>query len=62
MSKAETKDETMTYSKAVEVLGFTTPKSLEANADYAAMLLRHLKLGAPLRIGAACRVLIEAAK
>jgi len=52
----------MSYSKACEILGFTTPKSLKENADLASSRLRCLAPNAPLRFGVACQVLINAAK
>jgi len=51
----------MTYDRACEVLGFTTPKSLAANAKLAAARLDRLAPGAPLRFQVACTVLIRAA-
>lgn len=51
----------MSYSKACELLGLTTPKSLEANAKLAQSILRHLTPTAPLRYSVACTVLIRAA-
>lgn len=51
----------MTYSKACEVLGFTTPKSIEANARLAKSLLGNLTPESPLRYSVACMVLIRAA-
>ena len=50
----------MTYSKAIEILGFTTPRSLEFNAELAKTLMSVLTLDSPLRYKVACRVLIEA--
>ena len=52
----------MTYSKACEILGFTTPKSLEANAKLAKSSLRTLVPTAPIRYFVACDVLIRAAE
>lgn len=54
----------MTYSRATEILNFTTPKSLAANAALAQSYLernqRNFKL--PLRYKVAAQVLINAAK
>lgn len=52
----------MTYSEACEILGFTTPKSLAANAALAASRLDHLTITSPLRYAVACQILISAAK
>jgi hypothetical protein len=52
----------MTYDRACEILGFTTPKSLEANAKLAASRLSHQTAQCPLRFAVACQVLISAAK
>lgn len=52
----------MTYDKACEILGFTTPKSLAANARLASSRLDRLAPGAPLRFQVACTVLIRAAQ
>jgi len=52
----------MTYSKACELLGLTTPKSIEANAALAKVRLSVLAKNAPLRFKVACQVLIDAAK
>lgn len=51
----------MTYSRATEILGFTTPKSLKAGADLARTRLAAMTLRAPLREKVACSILIEAA-
>jgi hypothetical protein len=51
----------MTYDKACEILGFTTPKSLEANARLATICLKTLVPSAPLKYSVACQVLINAA-
>ena len=51
----------MSYSRACEILGFTTPKSLKENAKLAESRLRHLTKNAPLKYSVACRVLIDAA-
>ena len=55
MSKPE-----MTYSRASEILGLTTPKSVRAQAELARGILRSLTPGAPLRYHVACDVLIKA--
>ena len=52
----------MTYSRACELLGFTTPKSLADNARLAKSRLAAMPNGAPLRYAVACQVLIDAAK
>jgi hypothetical protein len=52
----------MTYSRACEILGFTAPKSFEANAMLAQSRLRSHTPQTPLRFSVACQVLIEAAK
>jgi hypothetical protein len=52
----------MTYDRACEILGFTTPKSLEANAELARICLRSLAASAPLKYSVACQVLIDAAR
>jgi hypothetical protein len=52
----------MNYSTACELLGFTTPKSLEANARLAKSRLQTMAPNAPLRFKVACQVLIDAAK
>lgn len=49
----------MTYDRACEILGFTTPKSLEANAKLAESRLDRLAPGAPLRFSVACQTLIN---
>ena len=51
----------MSYSEACEILGFTTPKSLAANAALAESRMARMLPAAPLRFKVACRVLIEAA-
>jgi hypothetical protein len=51
----------MTYSKACEILGFTTPKSMAANARLAEARLANLTPSAPLRYKVACRVLMRGA-
>jgi hypothetical protein len=53
---------TMTYDKACKILGYTTPKSLEANAELARTCLKVLAAGAPLKYSVACQVLINAAR
>lgn len=50
----------MSYSRACELLGFTTPKSLRANAELAKSALRHFAPNIPLRYLVACDVLIKA--
>ena len=52
----------MSYSRACELLGLTTPKSLEANARLAASVLSHLTPTSPLRYSVACQIIINAAK
>ena len=52
----------MTYERACEILGLTTPKSLEANAKLAASVATHLTPKAPLRYSVACSVIVNAAK
>ena len=52
----------MNYSKACEILGYTTPKSVEANAKLAETRLRCMPVGTPLRYAVACDVLIKAVK
>ena len=52
----------MTYERACEILGFTTPKSLTANAALAESCLKTLNRTSPLRMKVACDVLIKAAK
>lgn len=56
------KGETMSYSRACEILGYTTPKSLQANAELAKSALRTMAANAPLRFKVAASVLIAAAK
>jgi hypothetical protein len=51
---------TMTYDRACEILGLTTPKSIEANARYARGILTRLTTTAPIRHRIACRILIDA--
>lgn len=51
----------MTYSRATEILGYTTPKSLKANADLARTRQSVMTAKTPLRYKVACSVLIEAA-
>lgn len=50
----------MTYSRACEVLGYTTPKSFNENAKMATLRLSTLSASAPLRYSVACQVLINA--
>ncbi len=52
----------MSYSKAVEILGLTTPKSLALNAKLAKQIMDHLDSKAPIRYHVACSVVINAAK
>jgi len=52
----------MSYARACEILGFTTPKSIEANARLAESRQRSLTPQTPLRYSVACQVLINAAK
>jgi hypothetical protein len=52
----------MTYSRAIEILGLTTPKSLAENKKLAQVIQSNLVLTAPLRFKVACKVVIEAAK
>ena len=49
----------MTYSEALEILNFTTPKSFTENAALATSLLSCLAPTAPLKIKVACQVLIS---
>ena len=60
--KTPARERTMSYSKACEILGYTTPKSVEANAKLAETRLRCMPVGTPLRYAVACDVLIRAAK
>jgi len=52
----------MTYDRACEILGFTTPKSIEANAKLAESCRKNLAPTAPIRYSVACTVLIRAAQ
>ena len=52
----------MTYSEAAEMLGLTTPKSLQRQADLAAFFLRYCTDECPLRYKVAAQILIDAAK
>jgi len=52
----------MDYSRACEILGFTTPKSLAANAELAKTRLSVLEPTCPIRYLVACAVLIRAAE
>ncbi|MEE9302569.1 MAG: hypothetical protein V3U84_02180 [Thiotrichaceae bacterium] len=52
----------MNVSKAKEILGFTTKKSAEKDAQLARAALSTMALNAPLRYKVACRTLIDAAK
>lgn len=51
----------MTYDSAIELLGFTTPKSLVENAKLAESRLAAMLPTAPLRFKVACAVVIDAA-
>jgi len=51
----------MNYSEACELLGFTTPKSIEENARLAQSRLNNMLPKCPLRFKVACMVLIDAA-
>jgi hypothetical protein len=52
----------MSYDKACKILGYTTPKSLEANARLARTCLTTITASAPLKYAVACQVLINAAR
>lgn len=52
----------MTYDKACTILGYTTPKPLEANAQLARTCLTTLVASAPIKYTVACQVLIDAAR
>lgn len=52
----------MSYSKACEILGLTTPKSVTENARLAKVIRAALTLNAPLKKSVACEVLINAAR
>ena len=52
----------MNYSQAIELLGLTTPKSLEKNAKLAAGQLSHMNFKTPLRYKVAAQIVIDAAK
>ena len=52
----------MTYSRACEILGLTSPKSVDENAKLAETYLSTLLPCAPLRYSVACMVLIRAAE
>lgn len=52
----------MNYSKAIELLGLTTPKSLSENARLASSMLSHMTAECPLRYKVAASVIIEAAE
>ena len=51
----------MSYDRACELLGYTTPKSLEANAELAKVRLSVMR-NPKLKELVACSVLINAAK
>ena len=55
------RDETMTYKQACEVLGYTTPRSVENNAKLAMNRLRSMTPQMPVKYAVACDVLISAA-
>lgn len=52
----------MTYSEACELLGLTTPKSLEDNARLATGMQSRMTDKAPLRYKVAAQLIINAAK
>ncbi len=52
----------MTYERAQQLLGFTSPMSRKQRAELAKSRLETRAPGSPLRYGVACRVLIEGAK
>ena len=52
----------MTYSKASELLGFTTPKSIKEQAALAQSKLSRMTMTTPLRYKVAAQILIDAAK
>jgi hypothetical protein len=52
----------MTYDRACELTGFTTPKSLAANAVLAEGRMERMEPGQPLRYQVALITLINAAK
>jgi hypothetical protein len=58
----------MTYEAACKILGFTTPKTKDANAELATSRLHRMTIGIingerpPLRFQVACQILIDAAK
>lgn len=52
----------MDYSKASELLGFTTPKSLKDQAKLASIALEHMTDKTQLRYKVAAQVLIDAAE
>lgn len=52
----------MTYDRACEILGFTTPKGFKANAALAESALRSMTSRTPLRYKVACKILIDTAK
>lgn len=49
----------MKYSRAVEILGYTTPKSLKENAELAKTRLSQLTPSSPLRYKVACQLLMD---
>ena len=49
----------MNYSRACELLGFTTPKSLIDNAKLAKSYLNNINPKAPIRFKVACSILIN---
>ena len=52
----------MSYTRACDILGLTTPKSLWENARLAKSILSHLTPSSPLRYGVACMVIIREAE
>lgn len=60
--KGETMKTAMSYSRACELLGLTTPKSLTENARLAESALRAMTTNTPLRFKVAADVLVKAEK
>ena len=60
MTHKQSAKTSMSYSKACEILGFTTPKNLLANAILANSGLKTMTAKAPLRYKVAARVIINA--
>jgi len=52
----------MSYEKACEIAGLTTPKSYAENAKMATSKLANLAAGSPLKEKVACQVIIRAAQ